>query len=64
MEIDETKRITVFELANLPYFKRISKKETAYNQLHVNTGVHGSAYDLRMRSPSYSGDNSAKFLKS
>jgi len=62
MDIDEPKRITIFELANLPYFKRILKKEPIYNQYHT-PGVHGSSYDLRLRSPSYNGDNS-KFLKS
>jgi hypothetical protein len=63
MEIDETKRITVFELANLPYFKRLLKKEPMYNALQANQNIHGSAYDLRMRSPSYNG-NENKYLKS
>ena len=65
MEIDETKRITIAELANLPYFKRLMKKEPIYNTLQINPGIHGSAYDLRMRSPSYNGnDNNSKVLKS
>lgn len=58
MDIDETKRISMFQLALLPYFQRIAKKEP-YNQ----NNIHGSAYDLRVRAPSYNGD-SQKFLKS
>lgn len=30
----------------------------------MNPGIHGSAMDLRMRSPSYSGGDHGKFLKS
>lgn len=53
MEIDETKRISMFELALLPYFQRISKKEP-YN----SNNIHGSAHDLRVRAPSYNGESS------
>ena len=67
MEIDDNKRITVSELSNMPYFKRLLKREPIYNTLHLNTnpGIHGSAYDLRMRSPSYNaGDGNNKIMKS
>lgn len=40
------------------------KKDLNLNPFHLNPGIHGSANDLRLRSPSYSGDNSSKFLKS
>ena len=43
--------------------KKLFKKEQI-NIPHLNPGVHGSAYDLRMRSPSYNGTESNKFLKS
>jgi len=48
----------------MPYFKRLLKKEQIYNVLQVNPAVHGSAMDLRMRSPSYSGSDMNKYLKS
>ena len=48
----------------MPYFKRLLKKEPIYNALQVNPAVHGSAMDLRMRSPSYSGGEKNKYLKS
>lgn len=38
-------------------------KEQNYPHLQINTGIHSSALELRLRSPSYSGDNN-KFLKS
>lgn len=52
----------MFELALLPYFQRLSKKEPFNHQMQSNN-IHGSAYDLRIRAPSYNGDSS-KFLKS
>lgn len=64
MEIDEVKRITMPELANLPYFKRILKRESNNYPPHLNPNIHGSAYDLRMRSPSFSGGDSSKHLRS
>lgn len=66
MEIDEGKRVTIAELANLSYFKRIMRKEPLYGNLQPAPGIHGSAYDLRMRSPSYNGNEagSNKYLKS
>ena len=51
----------------MPYFKKIFKKDPASYALQANHGIHGSAYDLRMRSPSYNGtenNSSNKYLKS
>jgi len=38
-------------------------KDPNYPNLHINTGIYSSALELRLRSPSYNGDNN-KFLKS
>ena len=53
-------------MVNLPYFKRILKKEPVLNSLQINPGIHGSAYDLRMRSPSYNNSDrdSSKYIRS
>lgn len=48
----------------MAYFKRILKKDPIYNNPHLNPAIYGSALDLRMRSPSYSGTDSNKYLKS
>jgi len=61
MEIDENKRPTVAELANLPYFRRIQGKDPFKLALPLNTASYGSAFDLRLRSPSYA---DPKMLKS
>lgn len=51
----------MFELVNLPYFRRLQGKEQLKLPLQINAGIHGSAFDLRLRSPSYV---DSKMLKS
>lgn len=63
MEIEEAKRISVQELAQTPYFRRLLGKEHLTLPLQNHAAIHGSAFELRVRSPSYNGEAS-KFLKS
>jgi serine/threonine protein kinase len=63
MDIEENKRISVQELAQTPYFRRLLGKEHLNLPLQSHPGIHGSAFELRVRSPSYNGESS-KFLKS
>lgn len=73
MEIDEQKRATISELLETPYFRRLTGKDQMqlpihlkdqmHLPLHINNGIHSSAMELRLRSPSYNQDNN-KFLKS
>ena len=61
LTIDEAKRPTMKDIISLPYFKRIMGVEQPKLPLQTNHGAHGSALDLRIRSPSHA-DN--KMLRS
>lgn len=64
IEIDHNKRISMHELANTAYFRRILNKDQNTMSLPLNPIIHGnygSALELRLRSPSYNGE---KMLRS
>ena len=53
LTIEENNRPTFVELASMPYFRRILGIEKPKIPLQMSPGIHGSALNLRLRSPSY-----------